>query len=88
MKKIEDGLEIIDGLLQKYPKDHDLLSYKAYWLQFLDRKVESIEIIQKLIENEPDIGIYYDTLQIHILDLIISFISSIFLYGLFSYNFI
>jgi len=61
MKKIEEGLEIINDLIQKYPKDHDLLSYKAYWLQFLDRKEEAIEIIQKLIENEPDIGIYYDT---------------------------
>jgi len=61
MKKIEDGLEIINELIQKYPEDHDLLSYKAYWLQFLDRKEEAIKIIQKLIENEPDAGIYYDT---------------------------
>ncbi len=61
MKKVESGLEIINDLIQKYPKDHDLLSYKAYWLQFLDRKEESIRIIQKLIENEPDTGIYYDT---------------------------
>jgi len=61
MKKIESGLEIINELIQKYPKDYDLLSYKAYWLQFLDRKEEAIKIIQKLIENEPDTGIYYDT---------------------------
>jgi len=61
MNKIEDGLEIIEYLIQKYPKDHDVLSYKAYWLQFLDRKEEAIKIIQKLIENEPDTGIYYDT---------------------------
>ena len=61
MKKVESGLEIINDLIQKYPKDHDLLSYKAYWLQFLDRKEESIKIIQKLIKNEPDTGIYYDT---------------------------
>jgi tetratricopeptide (TPR) repeat protein len=61
MKNIESGLEIINDLIQKYPKDHDLLSYKAYWLQFLDRKEEAIAIIQKLIENEPDTGIYYDT---------------------------
>ncbi|HUW90132.1 MAG TPA: hypothetical protein VMV43_06380, partial [Candidatus Nanopelagicaceae bacterium] len=61
MKKIESGLEIINDLIQKYPEDRDLLSYKAYWLQFLDRKEEAIEIIQKLIEYEPDTGIYYDT---------------------------
>jgi len=61
MKNIESGLEIINDLIQKYPKDHDLLSYKAYWLQFLDKKEEAIAIIKNLIENEPDIGIYYDT---------------------------
>ena len=61
MKKIEDGLELINELIQKYPEDHDLLSYKAYWLQFLDRKEEAINIIQVLIENEPNTGIYYDT---------------------------
>ena len=61
MKNIERGLEIINELIHKYPKDHDLLSYKAYWLQFLDRKEEAINIIQKLVENEPDTGIYYDT---------------------------
>ena len=61
MKKVESGLEIINDLIHKYPKDHDLLSYKAYWLQFLDRKEEAINIIQVLIENEPDTGIYYDT---------------------------
>ena len=61
MKKVENGLEIINELIQKYPKDYDLLSYKAYWLQFLDRKEEAINIIQKLIENEPGTGIYYDT---------------------------
>ncbi|NVM46192.1 MAG: hypothetical protein HWN79_14845 [Candidatus Lokiarchaeota archaeon] len=61
MKRVESGLELINDLIQKYPKDHDLLSYKAYWLQFLDRKEEAIKVIQKLIENEPDKGIYYDT---------------------------
>ncbi len=61
MKNVESGLEIINILIQKYPKDHDLLSYKAYWLQFLDRKEEAIKTIQKLIETEPDMGIYYDT---------------------------
>ncbi len=60
-KNIESGLELINNLIQKYPKDHDLLSYKAYWLRFLDRKEEAIKVIQKLIENETDTGIYYDT---------------------------
>jgi tetratricopeptide (TPR) repeat protein len=61
MKRVENGLMIINDLIQKYPEDHDLLSYKAYWLQYLDRKEEAINIIQKLIENEPDKGIYHDT---------------------------
>jgi len=61
MKNFESGLAIINDLIHKYPKDYDLLSYKAYWLQFLDRKEEAINIIQKLVENEPDTGIYYDT---------------------------
>ncbi len=61
MQNIEAGLEIIESLIEKYPKDNDLLSYKAYWLQFLDKKEEAIKIIQKLTKDEPDNGIYQDT---------------------------
>ncbi|MFW9783564.1 MAG: hypothetical protein ACFFFB_14870 [Candidatus Heimdallarchaeota archaeon] len=58
---IQAGLEIIESLIEKYPEDNDLLSYKAYWFQFLDKKEEAIEVIQKVIESEPKRGIYYDT---------------------------
>ncbi|MFX1498935.1 MAG: tetratricopeptide repeat protein [Promethearchaeota archaeon] len=57
---VKAGLEIIESLIEKYPEDNDLLSYKAYWLQFLDKKEEAIKIIQKVIKNEPESGIYHD----------------------------
>ncbi|MFX1557469.1 MAG: hypothetical protein ACFFC9_09470 [Promethearchaeota archaeon] len=60
MLNIEAGLEIIESLIEKYPKDDELLSYKAYWLQFLDKKEEAIKIIQNLIESEPKMGVYHD----------------------------
>jgi len=59
-RNLRAGLDIIEDLLKKYPKNKKLLSYKAYWFQYLDKKVESLEIIQKLIDDEPDIGIYHD----------------------------
>ena len=61
MQNFKEGFEIIESLIEKYPEDNDLLSYKAYWLQFLDKKEEAIEIIQKLTKDEPDNGIYHDT---------------------------
>ena len=59
-RDLRAGLDIIEDLIKKYPKNKELLSYKAYWFQYLDKKDESLEIIQKLIDSEPDIGIYYD----------------------------
>ncbi len=61
MQNVEEGLEIIDKLLFKYPDDDYLLLNKAYWLQYLKRKEEAIEIIQKLIERSPQIGTFHDT---------------------------
>ncbi|MFX1597147.1 MAG: tetratricopeptide repeat protein, partial [Promethearchaeota archaeon] len=61
MQNVEAGLEIIESLIERYPKDNDLLSYKAYWLQFLDKKEDAIKIMQKLTKDEPDNGIYHDT---------------------------
>ena len=58
---IEAGLEIINNLIQKFPKDNDLICYKAYWMQYLDNKQESLEIIQDLVNTEPENGLYYDT---------------------------
>ena len=61
MHKIKEGLDIINELLQKFPKDNDLICYKAYWMQYLDEKEESIKIIQNLIKDEPENGIFQDT---------------------------
>jgi len=60
-RNLDYGLEIITKLLEKYPEDRDLLTYKAYWLQYLNRKEEAVEIIQNLIEQDPDNSIYHDT---------------------------
>ncbi|KKM50119.1 hypothetical protein LCGC14_0810720, partial [marine sediment metagenome] len=61
MKKIEAGLDIINKLQQKYPHDNDLVNYKAYWLQYLDRKDEARSLIQDLVERIPNNGLYHDT---------------------------
>ena len=61
MQDIESGLEIINDLIQKFPKDNDLIYYKAYWMQYLGNKEESIKIIQRLIKDEPENGLYQDT---------------------------
>ncbi|NVM18863.1 MAG: hypothetical protein HWN80_14195 [Candidatus Lokiarchaeota archaeon] len=60
-RNLEDGLKIINNLLDGYPDDKDLLIYKAYWLQYLTRKDEALEIIQNLIQEDPDNGMYHDT---------------------------
>jgi len=60
-RNVEEGLKIINDLLNGYPDDKDLLVYKAYWLQYLSRKEEAIEIIQNLIQEDPDNGMYHDT---------------------------
>ncbi len=60
-RDIEEGLKIINELLEKYTEDTELLTYKAYWLQYLNRKEEAVEILQNLIEQDPDNSIYHDT---------------------------
>ncbi len=60
-KNVETGLEIIEELLEKYPKDNTLHNYKAYWLSYLGRKEEALAILRVLTENEPEKGIYHDT---------------------------
>jgi len=60
-KNVEDGLEIIEELIEKYPKDNSLRNYKAYWLSYLDKKQEALEILRELVKKEPEKGIYRDT---------------------------
>jgi DNA-binding PadR family transcriptional regulator len=59
--EIKAGFKIINDLLQNDPNDVELLVYKAYWLQYLNKKEESINIIRNLIEQYPKTGTYYDT---------------------------
>ena len=61
MQIIQEGLDIINKLIKKYPEDNSLLSYKAYWLQFLDKREEAVSIIQELSDKEPNNGVYQDT---------------------------
>ena len=60
-KNLEGGLEIIEKLIEKYPKDNSLRNYKAYWLSYLDKKQEALAIIHELVKTEPEKGIYRDT---------------------------
>ena len=60
-KNVVAGLEIIEELIDKNPEDYDLLNYKAVWLQYLNRKKESLKTINDLINRFPNNGIYYDT---------------------------
>ncbi len=61
MKDVKTGLQIINNLLLKYPEDDDLLNYKAFWLQYLNRKEESIKLIQELIKRAPNNATYHDS---------------------------
>ena len=61
MREVKAGLDIINDLINKYPKNTDLLNYKAYWLHYLDKREEAINIIQDLTNKVPDNGTYHDT---------------------------
>jgi len=61
MHQVNTGLTIIDELIEKYPADTDLLSYKAYWLQYLDKKEDALIIMEELINQAPDNVMYHDT---------------------------
>jgi tetratricopeptide (TPR) repeat protein len=61
MRNIKGGLKIINELIKVYSEDNDLLSYKAYWFQYLNKKEEAFEIMEKLTKAEPERGIYHDT---------------------------
>ncbi|MFW9827614.1 MAG: hypothetical protein ACFFEY_08485 [Candidatus Thorarchaeota archaeon] len=61
MKNLKAGLEIINNLVEKYPEDDDLLNYKAFWLQYLNKKEESLRVIKTLIKRAPDNATYHDT---------------------------
>jgi len=61
MRDLIGGFKIIDELTKKYPKDNDLLNYKALWYQYLNKREEALNVIQDLIEREPNNEIYQDS---------------------------
>jgi len=61
MQEVNAGLDIINELITKYPQNNDLINYKAYWLQYLDKKEESLSIIRDLVEKNPNNAMYHDT---------------------------
>jgi tetratricopeptide (TPR) repeat protein len=61
MRDLDGGFEIINDLIKTYPEDNDLLNYKAFWYQYLNKEEEALKIILELIEREPDNGIYHDS---------------------------
>ena len=60
-KNLEEGLEIIEELIERYPKDNSLRNYKAYGLSYLDKNQEALEILAELLKKEPENGIFHDT---------------------------
>jgi tetratricopeptide (TPR) repeat protein len=61
IKQPEKGFDIILELIQDSPDDSDLLIYKAYWLQYLNRKKESLNLIRNIVNLNPKNGLYRDT---------------------------
>ncbi|MHA2287307.1 MAG: tetratricopeptide repeat protein [Promethearchaeota archaeon] len=61
MRDLKGGLDIIDELTKKYPRDNELLNYKAFWYQYLNKKEEALKIVKELIEREPNNGVFHDS---------------------------
>ncbi|MFW9819706.1 MAG: tetratricopeptide repeat protein, partial [Candidatus Thorarchaeota archaeon] len=60
-KNLEEGIKIIEELLEKYPKNNILHNYKAYWLSLLGKNQEALNILYGLIKEEPEKAIHHDT---------------------------
>ncbi|NHJ19706.1 MAG: hypothetical protein EAX91_02095 [Candidatus Lokiarchaeota archaeon] len=60
-KNLEEGLKIIEDLIEKYPNNTLLHNYKAYWLSYLDKEQEALELLRELVKKEPENGIFHDT---------------------------
>lgn len=53
-------IELDISLLFCILENNDLLNYKVYWLQYLNRKEEALKLIQELVDRVPDNGTYHD----------------------------
>ncbi|MBN1800779.1 MAG: hypothetical protein JW891_04690 [Candidatus Lokiarchaeota archaeon] len=59
-RNLSAGMDIIDNLIEKYKDNSELLSYKAFWYQYMNKKDDAIKVIQTLIKKYPEKGIYFD----------------------------
>jgi len=58
---LDAGFKIVRELLEKNPEDKELLSFIAYWYQYLNKKEDALNAIEALIKSEQDNGEYYDS---------------------------
>lgn len=61
MRQVKAGIEIIDELIDTYPNNNDFISYKAYFLHYLNKKQEALNLMDDLVNRIPDNGTYQDT---------------------------
>ncbi|MFX1268356.1 MAG: hypothetical protein ACFFAK_10395 [Promethearchaeota archaeon] len=59
--KFEESLEILDKLIELYPKDYDLLNSKVYVLAYLEQESDAIDLAKKLVNLDPNCGNYHDS---------------------------
>lgn len=60
-KNYDKGLEIIDDLWEKNPKDLDILNNKVYWHLYKREKEEALKAGKLLIELDPNDGNFHDS---------------------------
>ncbi|MFX0048554.1 MAG: hypothetical protein ACFE8G_10360 [Candidatus Hermodarchaeota archaeon] len=58
---LNSGFKIIEELSMNNPEDKELLNFKAYWYQYLNKKDEALELLENLIGSDKNNGEYYDT---------------------------
>ncbi len=61
MGDLNAGYEILENLSHKYPEDIKLQMYKAYWLMYLNKKDQSLNLMKNILDRESNNGIFYDT---------------------------
>ena len=61
MGNFKAGFEIVDNLSNKYPDQNELQMYKAYWLMYLNKRGESLNLMKAIIDREANKGLFYDT---------------------------
>jgi tetratricopeptide (TPR) repeat protein len=61
MGNFKAGFEIVDNLSKKFPDQNELQMYKAYWLMYLNKRDESLNLMKAIIDREANKGVFYDT---------------------------